>query len=112
MPKSIILFERVAYLALLLGLTSLVLNWSEIDDFYRQQPIAYLFTQIITFGSQILFIWLIARRRKNWARWLWLVLTFGGTAIAIVVQISQPLQLGGLAGSIAFYLAYLTSLLS
>jgi hypothetical protein len=32
-----------------------------------------LFVYAVGFGSTLLFIWLIARRRKNWARWLYLV---------------------------------------
>jgi hypothetical protein len=32
-----------------------------------------LFVQTVVFAVGVLFIWLVARRRKNWARWIWLV---------------------------------------
>jgi hypothetical protein len=41
----------------------------------RLAPQSYLlFAHGFDFGFTALFIWLIARRRKNWARWLWLTL--------------------------------------
>ena len=61
---------------------------------------------------QILFIWLIARKRKNWARWVWIVVMIGGTAIAIIVQVAHPQPQNGLVGSAAFFLVYLVSLAS
>ena len=106
------LFERVAYLSLLLGLISFALNWPLVADTYLQRPITFLLVQVITFGGQALFIWLIARRRKNWARWVWIVLVFTGTAIFIVVQFFPPLASLSLAGRVGTYLVYLTALIS
>ena len=112
MPKSIMLFERVAYLALLLGLTSDALNWSAVTEAYSQEPITSLLVQVISFGGQALFIWLIARKRKNWARWVWIVVIFSGAAIIVFARIFLPTAPLSLAGTIASYLVFLTSLLS
>ena len=112
MPKSIVLFERVAYSALILGLASVALNWPAVSDFYDQNPMTYLLMQIATLGGQIVFIWLIARRRKNWARWVWVGIIFVGTAFAIVAEGAGPVRFIGLIPAIAYYLVYLVSLTS
>jgi hypothetical protein len=42
-----------------------------------------LFIQGSVLAMAVLFIWLIARRRKNWARWVWLITTILGIPLAL-----------------------------
>lgn len=110
MPKSIVRFERMAFSALALGLVSLALNWPIVLAAYNRSPIVYLLTLAITFGGQLLLIWLIARKRRNWARWVWIGITFVGTAIGIIVIGSVPFAGPSAAG--AYILVYLVSFIS
>ena len=108
MPKSVALFERIAYLALVLGVLSSAINLNSSSAVLS----IVLGMQMITIAFQILFIWLVARKRKNWARWVWIVLMFAGTIYAIALEFFHPLILNGAAGIIAICLAYLTSVVS
>jgi hypothetical protein len=111
-PKSIALFEKIAYLALALGIASVVINYPVTIKTPGATANMVVAIQSLSVVLQILFIWLIARRRKNWARWIWIAVMFGGTAIAIVMGFSHPVPQNGLAGSAAFYLVYVASLVS
>ena len=109
MPKSIALFERVAYSALVLGLVSITLNWPAVRDSYNQSPTTYWSTQIGTLCGQMLLIWLIARKRRNWARWIWILVTFVGTPLGILAAATGAMPLVGLLQAISYYLLYLVS---
>lgn len=80
MPRSIVLFERLAYAALAFEVVDIL-----IDPFNRAEwglagsvvaaAIAVLITSLI--------VWAAARRRKNWARWLYTVLGIIGIAMTL-----------------------------
>lgn len=108
MADSIRWFERSAYLALILSIGSSILNtWPA-----ALSNGALLTIQALTTLFQILFIWLIARKRQNWARWVWVGVIGFGTLIAIAIQFVQPSPLANAAGKLAFYLVYIVSVLS
>jgi hypothetical protein len=69
------------YLSLGIGLIQIASGWNRaIQQFTAPRGAAFpLLVQLFTFATLILFIWLIARRRKNWARWLLLIITAVGT---------------------------------
>jgi chromate transport protein ChrA len=52
-----------------------------------------LFIQFFVLAIIVLFIWLIARRRKNWARWVWLSLFILGLPFAFP-ELSRLLRSG------------------
>jgi len=110
MPKSVALFERLSYLSLFLGAISAVLNWATISKFAHQSPLLYPAALLLTFAIQILFIWLIARKRKNWARWIWIFVILGGTALAIFDVNTRVAN--GITAAIAYYVVYLVSIVA
>lgn len=83
MPKSIAWFERLAYLSLVVGAVSLVLHWSLMQSTFSQHSYLYPVSAVITLAIQIMLIFLTARRRTNWARWMWIVLSFVPAALAL-----------------------------
>ena len=81
MPKNVQRFEWLLYSAIALGLLSLLRNPSALAPILALESTnVFLFAYfIVAFASVeilfVVFIWLTARRRKNWARWT-LVLFF------------------------------------
>ena len=77
MPQSIVLFERLAYVALAFEVLAILidpLNRAEwgLAGSVLVAAMAVLITSLI--------VWLAARRWRNWARWLYLVLGVIGMA--------------------------------
>jgi hypothetical protein len=65
------------YLSLGIGAVQSILQWGSLVDSAHAagRGIGFiLFIQASVFAMEVLFIWLIARRRKNWARWVWLII--------------------------------------
>lgn len=83
MPKSIAWFERLAYLSLVVGALSLALHWSLVQSTFGQNSYLYPVSAVITLAVQVMLIWLTARRRTNWARWMWIVLNFATAGFAL-----------------------------
>lgn len=108
MPKSIILFERLSYLSVFLGVLSMALNMPTITKFSAQSLGIYPAVILAVFGVQILFIWLIARRRKNWARWIWIFVTIAGSVSALF-DMSVRFN-NNLVAAAAYYLVYIVSI--
>ena len=105
MPKSIVLFERVAYLNIVLGLASVTINWPLIAK--RHGAAFFVLTVLISIGIEV-FLMRRTARRRNWARWTFIALIFVGTAMAIAEEILRPTPHNGVVGNAAFYLDYLT----
>ena len=76
LPSNVARFEQLMYLALVIGLFDSALTWNHNVALAGKLGGVYfvLFGQAFVFVFIVLFIWLVARRRKNWARWLMLVL--------------------------------------
>ena len=76
LPSNVARFEQLMYLTLVIGFINSALTWNHSVAQARNLGGAYfvLFIQIFVFAFIVMFIWLIARRRKNWARWVLLVL--------------------------------------
>jgi hypothetical protein len=76
LPSNVARFEQLMYASLLIGLFNSALTWNQ--NVARASKIggAYfvLYIQVFVLAFIVLFIWLVARRRKNWARWVLLVL--------------------------------------
>lgn len=72
MPTSVVWFERLAYASLGLGFVALALDY---DNLSRLAPPAALVgVLLLTIAAMALLIWLIARQRQGWARWVLLAL--------------------------------------
>lgn len=74
MPRNVIIFERLMYASLSIGLLNLILDASRQADLPEVQAVGGLpfvaGVALATLGIILLLIWLIARKRKNWARWV------------------------------------------
>lgn len=74
MPANVTLFERLMYASLCIGLLNLALDGPRQVATPEVQQVggAAFFVPVAlgTLALLVLFIWLIARRRKNWARYL------------------------------------------
>jgi hypothetical protein len=74
MPKNIVRFERIAYAACVLALIQSLADWRTVVQSLPGNTVwAWLVAFILIFGAEAWWIWLIARRRKNWARWFGVV---------------------------------------
>ena len=75
-PKNVARFEQLMYLSLAVGIFVAALRWNE--SVQQALPLGgSTFVLAVLGGTLVIFvllIWLVARRRKNWARWLMLVL--------------------------------------
>jgi peptidoglycan/LPS O-acetylase OafA/YrhL len=72
MPKNVARFEVLAYISIAIGVITSALEYQRFST--MANPAFILLVQLFVFLIFVLFIWLIARRRKNWARWLFLIL--------------------------------------
>jgi hypothetical protein len=85
LPSNVARFEQLMYLSLGIGLIESALQWSQ----NVTQANAFggagfvLFVQAFVVVFMVLFIWLVARRHKNWARWLLLVIFILGLPIYV-----------------------------
>jgi hypothetical protein len=97
MPTRLALFERLYYASLALGLVSSALQF---DRLSKMAPVGFvILVQVLTLAVLVLMVWLVARRRKNWARWLMLILFIVGIPLA-VPTILKTLQTDILSGGI------------
>jgi hypothetical protein len=76
LPSNVARFEQLMYLSLAIGLINATLTWDHNVAQASKLGGAYfvLFIQMFVISFIVLFIWLVARRYKNWARWVLLVL--------------------------------------
>jgi hypothetical protein len=105
MPKNVARFERIAYLTVALSAASMPLNWNTISKYLDQYPISYPLILFTFFSIQFLWIWLIARRRKNWARWIslaFLIISLPG----MILNYEPRLNLG-ITVAVVYYIEYL-----
>jgi fluoride ion exporter CrcB/FEX len=80
MPRSVVLFERLAYAALTFEVLAIL-----IDPLNRAEwgMAGSLLVAAIAILITSLIVWAAARRRKNWARYLYVVLGVIGMASTI-----------------------------
>ena len=98
-PRSIVIFERLYLLALLVAAVAAVANWDRSLSFAGSVgfgPGLVILTQLIGLGLMTLLIFLISRRRSVTAKWLLTILFLFGL---IFVGRDLPMLLrGGLSG--------------
>ena len=75
LPSNVARFEQLMYLALVIGFFNSALTWNyDVVDASKMGGASFVLFLMFAFAFMALFIWLIARRRKNWACWVMLVL--------------------------------------
>ena len=110
-PEGVVWYERLAWTALAVGLASAVANPAAIATSYERYHTGFLIFGAITYAGQVLWIWLVARKRQNWARWISLIVTLIGIPNEIW-GINERFQLNPVIASILFYLALATSIVA
>jgi hypothetical protein len=98
MPRNVAYFERIAYAAVILNLVVLPINREVIGHFLDKYPIGVPVAIVLYFGLQIFWIWLVARRRQNWARWVSLIYV----VVTLPFMIKDDLGLYELPVAVAF----------
>jgi len=88
-----------------------IINWPVISKRPETSAGFFVLTALISIAIQIFLIRQIVRR-KNWARWIIVVLMGVGTALSIVIAFVRPYQHNGLAGNAIFYLCYVTAIIA
>jgi hypothetical protein len=106
-PASVVWYERLAVAAFAATLVSGATERATLAKYYSQHPIFYPIAIVCVLAVQLLLIWLIARKRRNWARWISLVLTVLAIPRAIL-DFDERIRLNA-AAAIAFYLAFVIS---
>lgn len=78
MPTNVVLFERLMYASVCIGLLNLIIDGPRQIASPEMQAVGGAgFFAIVALGTLaviLLFVWLIARKRKNWARRLFAAL--------------------------------------
>ena len=104
MPSNVARFEQLMYLSIAIGVLGSALEWNQLV--LRADPVGgatFVFTvQGIVIASEITLIWLIARRRKNWARWFALISFLVGIPFGIssYIELFQNNALAGVLSTI------------
>ncbi len=50
---------------------NLLVNWDKAGaKHFSEAPLGFIVSQVAFLGVQILWVWLVVRRRVNWARWV------------------------------------------
>ena len=91
MPSNVALFEKLAYGAWAVGMLSKLLDLprqSNLPHVRENGLLAIFAAMLFVFLLNAFFFWLIARRRKNWARWFLAVMVSLGT-VAYLPQLAS-----------------------
>ncbi|HEX8443230.1 MAG TPA: hypothetical protein VF631_06260 [Allosphingosinicella sp.] len=111
-PKSIVLFERLVLLSILLGIINTVLIWDQLNSQVAQAGMGagtVLGIQAVTIALFLLLIWFISRKGSPVAKWIYVVL--GGIGlISSLVGIGQAFEMGTISGAISIVSILLTLL--
>src|SRR6266850_2601994 len=81
MPSNVARFEKLMYLSLGIFETSLILRWY-VHDLALSAATAVSFHSL-NLVFLLACIWLVARRRKNWARWILLLVFIVSTKVYV-----------------------------
>ncbi|HEX9932039.1 MAG TPA: hypothetical protein VGB08_04290 [Allosphingosinicella sp.] len=96
-PASIVTFERLLLLMIVLGLVGAVLSWDTTAAAYAAQGLSegvLIAAYAVALAVSLLLLWLIARRGSNVARWVYVVLCLAGLAVSLTTVgalLRQPL---------------------
>ena len=86
-PRSIVNFERVVLLSVLLTLVGLAINWDRVMAafaFSHVGPTFVLVAHAVLIGLFLLLLWLVSRRGSPVAKWIYVVLV----AIGLIINLS------------------------
>jgi len=110
-PESVVWYERLAWAAIAVGLASGAANPALLARNYHLYHTGFLLYGALSVTGQLLWIWLVARKRQNWARWIslfWILLSILGieSTIRDMERFLNPVA------AILFYAAFAISIVS
>jgi hypothetical protein len=103
-PKSVVWYERLAWTSFALGLASAAANPATLAKYYGRYPIGYPIIIAVVLVAQLIWIWLVARKRQNWTRWISLIAILVSMPTAIW-EIEERFRINPVASSL-YYLGY------
>jgi hypothetical protein len=109
-PVSVVWYERLAWAAFAVDLASGAASSVTLAKYYDRYPIGYPIIIAVFLAAQLLWIWLVARKRQNWARWISLIATLLGIPAAIW-EIGERFRLDPVA-AIFYHSAFAISVVS
>ena len=109
-PESVVWYERLAWAAFAAGLASAAATPATLAKYYDRYPISYPIVITVVLAGQLLWIWLVARKRQNWARWISLIVVLLAIPNAIW-DIEERFELNPVA-AIFYYPAFAISIVS
>ena len=86
-PASIVNFERVVLLSIILGIVNTILIWDRLTAAMAVTGMGSNFVitvQAITVALYLVLIWFISRRASNVARWIYVVLAAIGLGVGLM----------------------------
>jgi hypothetical protein len=100
-PPSIAKFERVVLVRLVIGFVITVLSWEVARIMAARMGAGtglLIFSAALAIGITLLLLWLIAHRRSEVAKWIYVVLTtmgivFGLVSISALLRQSTPIAI-------------------
>lgn len=110
-PDSVVWYERLAWAAVATGLATSAANPALLARNYERYANGFLAFGALSITAQLVWIWLVARKRQNWARWISLVTLLIGIPV-VLWDNEERLQLLGAISAIFWYAAYVLHLIS
>jgi hypothetical protein len=107
MPSNVVRFERLMYLSLGIGIVVAALHYQSFSSEVGAFLAPFLpFLWSLVFGVMVLFIWLIARRHANWARWVLLIMFVAGAGsyVPVLSRMLQGDPLPGILSIIQYFI--------
>ena len=97
-PKSIVTFERLVLLGIILGIVNAFLVWDQTQAALQAQGTAVgsstvITIQAITVALYLLLVWFISRKGSPVAKWIYVVIAGLGLVLGLV-GIQQTLAFG------------------
>ncbi|MGG6897793.1 hypothetical protein [Rhizobium sp. BR 315] len=70
MPKSVRYYERLTYAGMVVVFINQLVNWDRTASHFAEALHIFTIVQIMFPCVQIFWVWLVVRKRVNWARWM------------------------------------------
>jgi hypothetical protein len=110
-PQSVVWYERLAWAAIAAGLASGITNPALLARNYERYANGFLIFSFVSIVAQLVWIWLVARKRQNWARWISLIVVLIGIPNAFLDN-AERLQFLNPISAIFWYAGYAGHLIS
>ena len=110
-PQSVVWYERLAWAAIVAGLASAAANPALLARNYDRYTNGFLILFVGYRAAQLIWIWLVARKRQNWARWISLIMVLIGIPVAFWDN-AERLQFLNPISAIFWYAGYALHLIS